>query len=92
MADSEALKTSIATFSAELRELKSQHADPAAIETVSKKLGELKKELGKAIAAQGGGPKEDAKKGRLTLKTPKVSQTLTPCIADSSFTTLIYLF
>jgi hypothetical protein len=74
----EALNEEIATQSALFNKLRLSNENPALLEEVKTKLGELKKELGKAKAAAG---TKDAgqKKERLLLKTAKV------CIATFFF-------
>lgn len=65
----EELNLGIAQQSALLNDLLKQQADPAIVDEVKKKLGNLKKTL----AQVAGGSKDSKKKERLLLKTPKVS-------------------
>lgn len=66
--DADAVKASIAALNEHIHGLRSQSADQATIAAEMKKLGELKKQLGQLSA----GAKDDSKKSRLVLKTPKV--------------------
>jgi hypothetical protein len=70
--DATAVKASIAALEVHIHGLRAQSADQKAIGAEMKKLGELKKQLGQL----GANAKDDSKKNRLLLKTPKVSLSL----------------
>lgn len=69
MATAESLSAEIEEQTKLFNKLRLENAEPAAMEDVRKRLGELKKALGQMNAQAGGSGK---KKERLLLKTPKV--------------------
>lgn len=69
MATAESLSAEIEEQTKLFNKLRLENAEPAAMEDVRKRLGELKKALGQLNAQAGGSGK---KKERLLLKTPKV--------------------
>ncbi|KAL0581333.1 Cytoplasmic and mitochondrial histidine tRNA synthetase [Marasmius crinis-equi] len=74
MASLQSLEEELATHNAKYNELRLKpDTDPAALEEVRKKLGELKKTIGQAKAAAGGGKDAEKKKERerMLLKTAK---------------------
>lgn len=77
--DVKALEETIATVSAAWRDLKTQKADPKLVAEEAKKLGDMKKKLALATSKGGDGGKDEAKKARLQLKTPKVGFLHAPC-------------
>ncbi|KAF8594634.1 histidyl-tRNA synthetase [Ceratobasidium sp. AG-I] len=89
--DADAVKASIASLNEHIHGLRSQSADQATIAAEMKKLGELKKQLGQLSA----GAKDDSKKNRLVLKTPKGTRDWSPAemaIREHIFTTLARVF
>ncbi|KAJ8076856.1 Cytoplasmic and mitochondrial histidine tRNA synthetase [Marasmius tenuissimus] len=74
MASLQSLEQELTTYNAKYNELRLKpDTDPAALEEVRKKLGELKKTIGQAKAAASGGKDAEKKKERerLLLKTAK---------------------
>ena len=89
MASLQSLEEDLTTYNAKYNELRLQpNADPAALEEVRKKLGELKKTIGQAKAAASGGKDAEKKKERerLLLKTAKVRTKRVPRIPVNSYT------
>ncbi|KAG8730007.1 Cytoplasmic and mitochondrial histidine tRNA synthetase [Ceratobasidium sp. 414] len=80
--DAETITASIAALNEHVRGLRAQNADKETITTEMKKLGELKKRLGQLA----GSAREDPKKGRLVLKTPKMA------VRERIFSTLTRVF
>lgn len=78
MADVEALKASLSSASAAFNTLKAQNADKSLVQEAQAKVIDLNKQ----IAALTKGAKGDGKKGRLTLKTPKVSRAYSTSFGD----------
>ncbi|KAL4064856.1 hypothetical protein V8B97DRAFT_1985926 [Scleroderma yunnanense] len=74
MSTAEALSAEIANQTSILNQLRLQNTDPAALDAVKKKLGELKQSLGginKAARADGSAASNEKKRERLLLKTAK---------------------
>ncbi|KAG8770163.1 Cytoplasmic and mitochondrial histidine tRNA synthetase [Ceratobasidium sp. 428] len=89
--DADSVKASIAALNEHIHGLRSQSADKQTIAAEMKKLGELKKQLGQLA----GSAKEDPKKSRLVLKTPKGTRDWSPvemAIREHIFSTLTRVF
>ncbi|KAG8719152.1 Cytoplasmic and mitochondrial histidine tRNA synthetase [Ceratobasidium sp. 395] len=89
--DAESIKASIAALNDHIHDLRAQSADKGTIAAEMKKLGELKKQLGQLA----GSAKEDPKKNRLVLKTPKGTRDWSPvemAIREHIFSTLTRVF
>ncbi|KAI0778871.1 histidyl-tRNA synthetase [Trametes elegans] len=85
-ANPDTLASEIAAQSSLLADLRKQQADPATVEEVKKKLGDLKRSLAllQNANAGGSGAKESKKKERILLKTPKVRSPSACCDRNSS--------
>ncbi|KAG8728295.1 Cytoplasmic and mitochondrial histidine tRNA synthetase, partial [Ceratobasidium sp. 414] len=89
--DAESIKASIAALNEHVHGLRAQNADKETIANEMKKLGELKKRLGQLA----GSAKDDPKKGRLVLKTPKGTRDWVPvemAVRERIFSTLTRVF
>ncbi|KAG9084134.1 Cytoplasmic and mitochondrial histidine tRNA synthetase, partial [Ceratobasidium sp. UAMH 11750] len=89
--DADSIKSSITTLNEHIHSLRAQNAGKETIATEMKKLGELKKQLGQLA----GGAREDSKKSRLALKTPKGTRDWTPvemAVREHIFSTLTRVF
>lgn len=85
------LQARIAALNEHIHTITAQGADKAAIAAEKKNLGELKKQLGQL----GGGSKDDPKKNRLALKTPKGTRDWSPvemAVREHIFSTLTRVF
>ncbi|QRV80482.1 histidyl-tRNA synthetase [Ceratobasidium sp. AG-Ba] len=90
-ASAETIKANIEALNSQIHTLRSQSAPKDAIAAEMKKLGELKKQLGQLA----GGAKDDPKKNRLVLKTPKGTRDWSPvemAVREHIFSTLTRVF
>ncbi|KAG9077631.1 Cytoplasmic and mitochondrial histidine tRNA synthetase, partial [Ceratobasidium sp. 370] len=89
--NADSVKASIAALNEHIHGLRAQSADKETVAAEMKKLGELKKQLGQLT----GSAKEDAKKSRLVLKTPKGTRDWAPvemAVREHIFLTLTRVF
>jgi histidyl-tRNA synthetase len=90
MADIDDLKASLSSISATLRQRQAQNAGEAAINEQRAMLIDVNKQI--AALSKASGAKGDAKKGRLVLKTPKVSSTRTIRSSSASLSTTLSVY